>query len=101
MRVLKDCEVTENPLDAHYKALHCELRLMNKTDAMFKVQQHWLSTADSSQNCVQQQSDTDCLSGILCLTLKSYCSYISGAIDVCICSDTAVFLSLHYIKMLD
>ena len=37
MRVLKDCKVTENPLDSHYKALNCELRLMDKTDPMFKV----------------------------------------------------------------
>jgi len=37
MRVLKDCGVTENPVDSHYKALNCELRLMDRTDPMFKV----------------------------------------------------------------
>jgi len=37
MRVLKDCKVTENPVDSHYKALNCELRLMDHSDPMFKV----------------------------------------------------------------
>jgi len=37
MHVLKDCEVTENPVDSHYKALSCELQLMDDADPMFKV----------------------------------------------------------------
>ena len=37
MRVLKDCEVTENPVDSHYKALSCELRLMDTANPMFKA----------------------------------------------------------------
>ena len=37
MRVLKDCKVTENPVDSHYRALNCELCLMDHSDPMFKV----------------------------------------------------------------
>jgi len=37
MRVLKDCRVSENPLDSHYRALNCELRLMDHADPVFKV----------------------------------------------------------------
>jgi len=37
MHVLKDCQVSENPIDCQYKALNCELQLMDKTDPVFKV----------------------------------------------------------------
>jgi poly [ADP-ribose] polymerase len=44
MRVLKECKSTENPIDQHYLSLHCELKLMDKTNPAYKVIDKYLTS---------------------------------------------------------
>lgn len=75
MRVLKDCKVTENPVDSHYRALNCELRLMDHTDPVFKVIEQYLTNTHAPTHTLYKMKLLDVFEVQRSVELQNFVDY--------------------------